>query len=419
MKAAMARMIKMANELLESAGAQEGSPITPAPPVDVMGSPGAPDAHIDQFLSQEQMMQQAQDTNEANFYRQKFQEAQQQLQQSMQAAQSQQQQMDQMSQQLQGMQGQIDGALQQGQQIQQTAMTNAQSAQAAATQAMQQTLAANSELINQQQLSSNMRNAYQQLQQQIQQVAQTAPPPATTMEAGAVQTPPAMAGGAPGGPPGAPEQAGQEPGPGPEATGAGQPGGEATPTAGPAGGPTPGGQGAESGAQGSAAPQPTADRMGPQSDQTPPQPEAAQVSKQASDLEKYLMVDGEKYASFLADAQFGARGIMKEHAPELIGAGVGAVGVGLLPFGLKGGEEQLAALRQHVADNEARKDELGWRDELKHITDKTQLGMGEFVQKHPIASHAVGALTGASVGAGVGTAINSEIAKRQLALGGY
>ena len=410
------RFIKAAAELLDSA-TETPSPMASAP-AEAMGGPGAPDANAGSFLEQEQMMQQAQDTNEANYYKKKFEVAQQSLQAAQQQQQAQQQQMDQMNQQLQSMQQQIDGSVQQNQQVQQQAMQNAQSAQAAATQAMQQTLAANSELLSQQQLSANMRNAYQQLQQQVMQVAQAAPPPATTMEAGASQaaamgTPPQtgpgeMAGGA-----------GGEPG-----TGAGQPGGDAGASAGPAAGPPPGDQGAAApGGEQAAPPAPTSEgaNMAPQGDQTAPQPEAAQAAKQgsANDLEKYLMLDGEKFASFLSDASSRVGDLAKQHAPAVIGAGIGAAGGAVLPFALTGGEEQLAALRQRVADRDANKDELGWRDELNQIKDKSMLGMEEFAQHHPVATHVMGALTGAGVGAVTGTAAGELLKSRKLDPAGY
>jgi len=161
--------------------------------------------------------------------------------------------------------------------------------------------------------------------------------------------------------------------------------------------------------------------MAPQGDQTAPQPEAAQAAKQgsASDIEKYLMLDGEKFASFLSDASSRVGDLAKQHAPAVIGAGIGAAGGAALPFALTGGEEQLAALRQRVADRDANKDELGWRDELNQIKDKSMLGMEEFAQHHPVATHVMGALTGAGVGAGTGTAVGELLKSRKLDPAGY
>lgn len=161
--------------------------------------------------------------------------------------------------------------------------------------------------------------------------------------------------------------------------------------------------------------------MAPQGDQSAPQPEAAQAAKQgsANDLEKYLMLDGEKFASFLSDASSRVGDLAKQHAPAVIGAGIGAAGGAVLPFALTGGEEQLAALRQRVADRDANKDELGWRDELNQIKDKSMLGMEEFAQHHPVATHVMGALTGAGVGAGTGTAAGELLKSRKLDPAGY
>lgn len=353
----------------------------------------------EQYLAQEQMMQQVQDTNEANFYKQRFQEAQAQLQAAQQAQQSQQQQMDQLNQQLQSLQAQIDGVMQNAQQVQQSAMQNAQSAQASATQAMQQTLAANSELLSQQQLSANMRNAYQQLQQQLMQVAQQAPPPATTTEAGMAQAAPV--GGAP--QLGMQEQAGMPPDAGADGMSPGQPGAEAGAGAPPAGGPAPGGQGPEAGGAPADNMQPMMQGAVPQSDQSAPQPEAAMAAKQGSvsDLEKHLMMQA------------------KQHAPQVIGGAVGAAVGAMLPFALKGGDEQLAALRQQIAEQEARRGELGWKEELGLIKNKSQLELEEFAQKNPAAAHLIGAATIAGVGAGAGTAVGHVLAKHKANPLGY
>jgi bacterioferritin len=409
-KGAAARFAKIAAEMLDSAGVGDAASTPSGPDTSgvsalTSGGPTAPDAGAEQYLQQEQAALEAQNQNEAGFYKQQLQQTTQQLQQAQQAAQQQQQQMDQMNQQLQGMQGQIDTSMQQSQQTQQQATQNAQAAQAAATQAMQQTMSANSELMSQQQLAANMRNAYQQLQQQVMQVAQNAPPPATTMEAGMAQAAPM--GSSTG--MGVQEQAGMPPDQGgAEATGAGQPGGEAGPGAPPGGGPAPGGQGTEAaGGQPVDNTQPAMTGAAPQGEQTPPQPEAEaaapkQGSVKVSALEQYLSTEA-----------------LKGHVPTLIGAGVGAAGGAMLPFALKGGEEELAALRQHVADQEANKDELGWQQELGLIKNKAQLGLEDMAQKHPAAAHILGAATGAGVGAVGGTAVGEVLKNHKLNTSGY
>lgn len=405
------------------------------------------DQSLDEYLAQEEEASIAQYKNEADYYKQQAQQAQQQAQSAQMQSQQTQQQVEQMGQQLQEVQSQVDGTLQQAQQstqqaqqVQQQALQSTINAQSAATKAMQQTMMANNELLDQQQLSANMRDAYQQMQQQIMQVAQTPPPPATTMEAGVNQQqqtsdaemaqqammpgmeqegmPPEQ--GAEGMDPGQP---GMEPGMDPGQQGM-DPGMGPPPEAGPMPGPEAGGMPMEGAPpmggmapQGGQAPQ----GMPPGNPSMQGMPGKMASARYAKNLEVMRKLanqssgpEYEKTGSMLDDLkQYAGQlpAMARAHAPQLAGAAIGAGAGAALPHLVSEEKQmqQMDALRARIADLEAR-GELGWKDELGLIKDRAALGLEEFAQKHPLAATATTALAGAGAGASTG-AVFADILK--------
>jgi bacterioferritin len=344
---------------LESLSATGGAPSLAESSGEAVESPEEQmpmqDPAVMQYLQQEQAGMAAEKEQESNFYRQKFQEASQQLQAANQQMQQLQQQADSTGQQQQQ-------AMQQAQQIQQAAMQNAQAAHQAATQAMQQSLASQQQEMQQAQLAVGMRDAVHSMRQGLMQMVQQQLPPATPAEAG---TAPQGAPPAPGGMPGmdnsqqapnaeqaASNQAGQ-----PQAQpDAGTPMQSATPGDGSGPGANPNmGQGAE----------PTMQGAQPQGEQGM----AQQPQKVASSHDKLIgaIVGG------------------------LAGGGLAAYGSGSRAAGAN------EALRQKIQGmEEADRGGGGFMNAMNLAQAKARLAVGEFEERHPVASTAIGAGLGAS-----------------------
>lgn len=152
---------------------------------NALPAPGGQEhAELQQYMQEEMAGQQAEHEGEQVFYKQKFEEAVQRMQAAEQQSQAAQQQVEQLQQQVDAGAQQNQQALAQAQQIQESAMQQATQANVAATQAMQKSLASSNELLQQQQLAVNMRDAMQQLKTQLMGIVQTQLPPSTTTEAG-------------------------------------------------------------------------------------------------------------------------------------------------------------------------------------------------------------------------------------------
>lgn len=319
------------------------------------------DPTILQYLQQEQEGMAAEKAQEEAFYKQRFQEASQQLQ----AAQSQLAQLQQQA----DASGQVNAQMmQQAQQIQQAAAQNAAAAHQAATQAMQQSLQAQNESIQQAQLAVGMRDSVHAMRHSLLELVQQQLPPATPAETAAIQADQQaaqmgmmgggmdntqQAPGAEGEVPGA-NQAGQ-PGTQPDA---GTPPQSATPGTGNGPGTSPSaGQGAS----------PTMEGAQPQGEQgmqqQPPKTAAATPSS---------------HDAFLGAIMGG-----------LVGGGGSAI------------ESQMSndKLRSKVKKlEEADKAGGGFVNALNLAQSKYRLALGEFSEKHPIASTAIGTGVGAAVG---------------------
>lgn len=337
----------------EGLPAQQGDGLPPAEP--------EMDPTLMQYLQQEQEGMAAEKAQEEAFYKQRFQEASQQLQ----AAQGQLAQLQQQA----DASGQVNAQMmQQAQQIQQAAAQNAAAAHQAATQAMQQSLQAQNESIQQAQLAVGMRDSVHAMRQGLLQMVQQQLPPATPAETMAIQADQqaaqmGMMGGGMDNTQQAPGAEGEVPG----ANQAGQPG--AQPDAGtPPQSATPGtGNGpgtSPSAGQGAA---PTMEGAQPQGEQgmqqQPPKTAAATPSS---------------HDAFLGAIMGG-----------LVGGGGSAI------------ESQMSndKLRSKVKKlEEADKAGGGFVNALNLAQSKYRLALGEFSEKHPVASTAIGTGVGAVVG---------------------
>ena len=307
------------------------------------------DPAVMQYLQQEQAGMVAEKEQESNFYRQKFQEASQQLQAANQQMQQLQQQADSTGQQQQQ-------AMQQAQQIQQAAMQNAQAAHQAATQAMQQSLASQQQEMQQAQLAVGMRDAVHSMRQGLMQMVQQQLPPATPSEASVAAT-----SGMDNTPiiPGSEAMAANQAGMPQAQADAGTPMQSATPGDGSGPGANPNmGQGAEPVMQGAQ----------PQGEQGM----AQQPQKVASSHDKLIgaIVGG------------------------LAGGGLSAAGSGSLA---SRSNEALRSKIKQMKDVDSSGG--GFINAMNLAQAKARLAVGEFEEKHPFASTAIGTALGASAGA--------------------
>lgn len=151
-----------------------------------------------QYLAREAQASAASMSSEQDYFRQRYQEAKQQAESAAQQQQA-------LSEQLQQAQQESATAQQQIQSAQEQAQAAVQQARAAMTSAMQKSLASQSELIQQQSVSAQTRDALMDMKKNLQDILSSPTPPATTEEAAGVAQPPATAA------PGAtgPESAGQ------------------------------------------------------------------------------------------------------------------------------------------------------------------------------------------------------------------
>jgi len=220
----------------------------------------AEEGSIDEWLAREQMMQQAQEQSEAEYFKQQAQAAAAQLEQKQQESQSLQEQMQATQQQLQDMQAQLDqsGQLQrqvldQARVVEQQAAQSAAAAHQAATASTLQAMQSSQEVLRHKMMTADMQQAQQQWKDQLMQIAQTDP----TGGAGA-QVGMGMEGPAPPPPPpgsemmpgdvgmqGTQPQQAEAPTQGGETAPQAGPANQAAQAAGPAGSPPPDGGGAQ------------------------------------------------------------------------------------------------------------------------------------------------------------------------------
>lgn len=134
------------------------------------------------YLQQEQEAHAATEDNAMGYYRTRFSDALTQLQQAQEQMTAQQEQIQQLQTELEQQKQQGQALMEQSQQTNDMATQTAQQAHAVASEAVQTNLQTNQELIQQMALSANMRNAIDQMKQQMMQVAMQPSPPATTMQ---------------------------------------------------------------------------------------------------------------------------------------------------------------------------------------------------------------------------------------------
>jgi len=348
----------------------------------VSGGSVAPQVDMHQYLAMEEMGGQAEESNHADFLRQKLQDAHEQLQAAQDQASQSAQQTQQLQQQQTQHEQQLQAAQQQSQLATQAAMQNVDQAHQLAMQATTSALQAKDDAIGTHALAAKMRMSYQDLRGQIMDaVAQDAGAPvgeAIKAQGALAQTPP----------PGM-EQPGAEQGADPNAVPAEEgaageaPGAEAAPTAAPVdGGPQAAGGGAGATPPGppGGEPAPTADVGGP--GQGPP----AEM-KQAGVAGQLL---GQAGQYLKAKAPYAAAG-------AALGGGLTALEshTGL------GGQ----GLRDDVSRLQGQPGSFG--QALRLAAAQARLSTHEAIQKHPVA----GTLAGAAIGAGAGMAMGPGIAQ--------
>lgn len=317
------------------------------------GSQLQADPRTSAFLQNEMEGQEAQQQNEAEFYKQRFAEAQQQLEAATQAS---------------------EQAAAQAQQLQQQAeqnqmaLSSAQSqSQQATALAMQQVMQAGDEKLQQQMQAAQMRMAYQDLRGQLMGLAAQEPPAQVLAD---------PATGAPGGQP-----APGDPSMGGVAAPAGQPQDAASAPAGQApeaplqpGQPGPGGE------------------QAPTEGATPAEP--AGKGKGATSVTV-------KQGSF------------RDHA---LGAGLGALigGAGTALEATHGGglrdglQKKISVLEQEQGS---------FPQAMRLVANKALLGASEAASKHPVGASIVGSLAGAGIGAATEPAVRSLMESGRRLLG--
>lgn len=336
--------------------------------LDAMGAPpggpapgGEEASELEQYLAEEGAAREEQTAAEDGFYRQRFTEAMQRLQAAEEQSQAAQAQVAELQAQVDAGSQQNQMALQQAQMLQQQAMQQVNAANVAATQAMQKSLASSSELLQQQQLAVNMRDAMQQLKSQLMGIVQSQLPPSTTMEAGAseqqaqaaadaeamdMQAQAVMGGQDPGGNQAGAPAAAPDPGTAPGAAPPGKDGPGASPTA------------------------------------SDPSSSPAEGKKTESTKSEEKPEDPAKTAS---DRFIGG----------LLGAGLGA---GVTALEAKGSNDPLRAKVKKLEAAEAAGNG-GFGTAMNLAQSKMRLAMGELMEKHPGKATLVGAALGAQAGA--------------------
>lgn len=340
----------------------------------------APKVDMNQYMAMEQMGEDAESSNQAEFLRQKLQDAQAELQ----AAQDQAAMAQQQAQQLQATQSQheqqLTAAQQQSQLATQAAMQNVQQAHDLAMKATSQALQAKDDAINTHSLAAQMRMSYQDLRGNIMDaVAQdNAAPVGEAIKAqGALGSQPAAPMG------GGPMAAGGDPMADPNADPAadpaagGPPGAAEDPAAAPPGGAAP--------------PEAAPPAAEPAEEEAPAEPKAPPAEPKTAGIGRDLLGAGLQH--------------LKSRAPY---AAAGAV----LGGAMGGAESQMdhSGMRQQVQDME-QQGAGGFGKALRLAAAKAQLAIGEAAEKHPMAATATGAMMGAGAGMSMGPGIRDGFAK--------
>ena len=345
------------------------------------------DGGVNQWMAQEQMMGQAQQQAEADYFKQQAQQAQAAADQSTQQAQATQQQLDQVQQQVQTMQQQLDQSGQQQRQIldqarmvEQAATQSAQSAHQTATASMLQSMQAQQEVMRHKGMTAQMQQNVQAWKDQLMGIAQADPTAGAGAQVGMPESGPIP-------PPQQPmDQMGAS---NPEAP-------QAAPTEMPAGSENPTEQAPA--AEGNPN-QPTPEGQGPQPQARPDSSAGNPQDTLAPAVSKTGAVDWAKYRQMASD-QLG-----KIHPAHYIGAGVGAAaGAGL-------------GYLSSTADPEK------YKAKIKELQAKEDAGEGSFANSmniarqqlmlapinHPVGAAISGGISGLSLGAAGGASVEAII----------
>jgi hypothetical protein len=339
------------------------------------GTPGdTPDIHS--YLAAEEMGGEAEQSNAAAYYQQKFQQAAAELQQTQEQAEQTQTMADTLQQQVAGSQEQIQAAMQQAQMASQAAMQNVQQAHEMAMGATSQAMESQAEVLRQKQLAAAMKMGITQVKDQVMSALAADP---TDQLAQQLTSPPPGSGGMVGGAPGALDPNAQNQMQNPSTDAAGNP-------VDPAGGAPgqPGTPGQEAGAQTPAGSTGTGEEGESASDGKSEKSKSEGSSSDTKGTTKVEVKHGSaKFASPLS----------LPHA--LGGAAVGALG------GAAYSKMSNEPLRKKVSDLEAQ-GEGGFSRSLDLAQAKMRLAFGENAERHPGMTIASRALVGGVLGGTVG-----------------
>ena len=388
MAAAARRMAKAANGLPDAAAGKLPAPPPPMPSLsgasagqhakvasklkhafDEMRAastpaPGGQEANeLEQYLAEEGAAQQDQNAAEEQHYRERFTDAMSRLQQAEQAQQAAEAQVQQLTEQASMSSETNQQALAQAQQIQDQAMQQVNAANASAASAMQKSLSSSNELLQQQQIAVNMRDAMQQLKSQLMGIVQSQLPPSTTMEAGVSAQQEQAAADAE-----AMDMAAQQ------AMGGQDPGGNqaGAPAASPDAGTPPGSA--------------TPGKDGPGASPTASDPSSSPAAEKKTSESSTASEKSEP---------------AKEASDRFVGALMGgALGAGVTALENRGREGANNELRGKVKKLEAAEQagSGGFGNAMNIAQSKMRLAAGELAQKHPHAATALGAGLGAMAG---------------------
>jgi bacterioferritin len=319
------------------------------------------DGDVNEWLSREQMMQQAQEQAATDYYKDRVQNTQAQVQQKDQELQGVQQQMEALQQQQQQMQQELDQSgqiqrqiLDQARQVEQAATQAAASAHQTASASMLQAMQAQQEVMRHKGLTAGMQQAQQSWKDQLMQIAQTDPTQGAGAQVGMPASgplPPAQTDAPTEGPPVESGPAGN------------MPGAEGNPAA-----PTPEGQAPTS--------QATSEPVAPEQTLSP-------ATKQGS-------VNWDHFRKLANNS-------------ALIGGAIGApIGAGLAYLTSRVGKEEGA--QEHIDELEGIKSrgEDSFSQAMELVSAKMRQGALEAAHAHPAMATLAGAAAGASVGSGIG-----------------
>jgi len=359
------------------------------------------DPNIHQYLAAEEMGAEAEQSNAAEYYRQRFQEATQQLQEVQEQAEQTQTMTDTLQQQVAGSQEQIQAAMQQAQMASQAAMQNVQQAHEMAMGATQQAMESQQEVLRQKQLAAAMKMGITQVKDQVMSALASDP---TDQLAQQLTSPPPGSGGVVGGASGqdpnaaamqnpAQQAAGNPADPNAAAGGAGAPG--QSPGAGTA--PNSAGTGEEGEAASDAKSEKSdsekSEKKDPQATTKVEVKSAGVLRPWPNESPRHLRLR-EAYTSKLAFP------LSIPHAlgGAALGAGVGAAYA-------KSSNEPLRKKVDTLSGVQNR----SFGQSLDLAQAKARLALGEAAEEHPVATTVGSALHGAALGATSGPEITQSL----------